>query len=312
MKTTSLPDDRKWTYSLDQLFFRPSPPRTPTLLGRPTGRELQRSLSHTQNCRSRVLGGCEMCIEYKNVMLFHASKCELPIGKCGVRKCDNIRNYMKTNSLPDDSKWTCELDQFFFGPSKCVTPTSLGNGEDYFVIPKKKLVNSDDSRTPVSQSSSRNASEVWNQFHIDRPPDLPPALSASRDKLLPDFPLNVDQLSDLPVTGDRHVYQTTDLPVSQGRLPDLPLQGEEVQLSDLTATRGPITDSQVSFQHHVEEEHAMPATPLSAVCVPDVSQAAEDSAPRQVILWPLNRVMKCNILPNVYRVVMLKCFIIFR
>ena len=205
-----------------------------------------------------------------------------------VQKCDEIRKFMKSARLPNNRNWTYGLDQLFFRPSPPRTPTLLQNSED--------------SMTAVTQSSSHNnySSGAWNQYHVDRPPELLPDLSAGREQLVPDLPLNEDQPSDLPV-----------LPVSQERLPALSRQVEEVQLSDLTATRGPITDSQVSFQQHAEEEHAMPATPLSAVCGPDLSQAAGDSAPRQEILWPLNRVMRCNIMPNVYSVMMLNGFTVY-
>ncbi|KAJ7391779.1 hypothetical protein OS493_016066 [Desmophyllum pertusum] len=58
-------------------------------------REIQEYLNHSQNCQMRVLGGCKKCIWYKETLLCHASKCQLPLGACVVEKCDNIREYIK-------------------------------------------------------------------------------------------------------------------------------------------------------------------------------------------------------------------------
>lgn len=80
-------------------------------------REIQEYISHSQDCLRRVLGGCIKCIRYKEVLIYHVSKCHLPMDTCVVEKCDIIRQYMKENRLPDNRKWPYQLDNIFFSPS---------------------------------------------------------------------------------------------------------------------------------------------------------------------------------------------------
>ena len=57
----------------------------------------------------------------------------------------------------------------------------------------------------------------------------------------------------------------------------------------VTVARGPGVE---------EDESDTSAAPLSAICVPGPSQAAENIIPRQEIIWPLNKVMKSTLLNN--------------
>ena len=290
VEKNTLPDDKYWTFKLDQLFFKPSPPITPTLLGSPTTRKIQRSLSHTQHCRKRVRGGCEVCTDYKETMVVHASGCDLPVGMCGIRKCDDIKKYLETNSFPDNSKWTRGLDEFFFGPSPISTPSFLGNLEEGLQIPKKDFLNSDGSTATFTESSSCVMLGVWNQYHVDRPPDGISDLSVRRDRSS-DIAVGAFQPSDLPNARDSHEDRTGSLPISQERLSDASEPVGEIQISDQTVTFGPIDADEVAIHQHEDDERS--AAPLSAVHMPDVSQGTKDTTPRQEILWPINKVMRC-------------------
>ena len=195
-----------------------------------------------------------------------------------MEKCDDIRKYMEANSLPDNRHWKHKLDDLFFGPNPPRTPTlsgqchssGMGKSDDlmqsFFGLNTEQgshRMFSDDSMTPVTESSlSCNASGVWNQYHIDRPPELTPGVLTISHQL-PDQPLYLPATSHTP---------------------------------DLTVTRGPTADSQGSLQQHTEEEQASPATPFSAVCAPDTtySQVSGDGAIRQEVIWPLNMVRKCD------------------
>ena len=288
----TLPDDKYWTIKHDHLFFRPSLPKTPTLLGSPTTREIQQSLSHTQNCRKRVQGGCEVCTDYKETMVAHASRCDLPMGMCGIRKCDDIKKYLETNSFPDNRKWTHGLDEFFFGPSPISTPSFLRDPEERLQVPKKDFLNSDGSTATFSESSSCVMLGAWNQYHVDRPPDGISDLSSRRDQ--PSemaVTCSAFQQSDLPNARESHEDQIRSLPVCQERLSDVPEPVGEIQISDQTVTFGPVNADEVAIHQHEDDEQS--AAPLSAVHVPDASQGTKDTAPRQEILWPINRVMKC-------------------
>lgn len=277
LEKNGLPDDKSWTYSHDQLFFKPSSPKTPTLLGSPVSRQIQRSLSHTHNCRKRVLGGCEVCIDYKDTMLAHAYSCERPLGTCGIRRCDDIRKYMKTNSLPDNGKWTREFDQFFFGNSPLATPN---------------LLNINGSTMPVAESSLFRTQGIWNQYHVDRPPDHID-LSANGDQ--PGacaLPTSSSQPSDLhvPVASERLVEDTFSLPVSQERSSDHQEVVTEVQQPDATVSRGPTADVEVIVHHN--EQINQTTTPISAGHIANAGHAVRSSTPRQEVLWPLNKVKK--------------------
>ena len=224
---------------------------------------IQQALIHTQNCRMHVLGGCSLCIRYKNILLWHVSRCEFPIGDCIIEKCDDIRKYMsrETNSIPDSRSWTYDLDQLFFRPSPPRSPTLIGFHSDPCLVedePDNQAQPSsffgsiggdsfDLSSRSFTDTTSQSVSGAWNQYHVDRPPDLPWRIE----------------------------------------------EGQHV--SDLTVTRGPTVDSQIDLQEHVEDENVVSTTPLSAVCMPDANQATEKSTRRQEIIWPLNTVMKCDI-----------------
>ncbi|KAJ7391793.1 hypothetical protein OS493_016081 [Desmophyllum pertusum] len=78
--------------------------------------EIKGFLDHSQNCPMRVLGGCDTCIQYKSTLLYHASRCRLPLGKCVVLKCDDIREYAKKSSIPENKNWEWKLDRLFFNP----------------------------------------------------------------------------------------------------------------------------------------------------------------------------------------------------
>lgn len=168
---------------------------------------------------------------------------------------------METNHIPNDRSWKYEHDQLFFSPSPPKSPTlqrgrlswcSADGEPDAETQPAVSFSgsegdsyhqNSDSSRTSIIETSSRNTSGVWNQYHVDRPPDFPCAV------------------------------------------------GEVQQLSDVQVSHGPTVDDQASLQQYAEDVETVSASPLSAVCVPNASQAAGNSIIRQEVIWPLNTVM---------------------
>lgn len=169
---------------------------------------------------------------------------------------------METNCIPNDRRWKYEHDQLFFRPSPPKTPTlqrgrlSWCSAEGESDAENQPAVsfsgsegdschqNSDSSRTSITETSSHNTSGAWNQYHVDRPPDFPRVVSGVQ------------------------------------------------QLSDVQASHGLTIDNQASLQQRAEDVEAVSASPLSAVCVPNANQAAENSAIRQEVVWPLNTVIK--------------------
>lgn len=110
---------------------------------------------------------------------------------------------METNRIPNNRGWKYEHDQLFFRPSPPKTPTlqrgrmswcSADGEPDAETQPAVSFSgsegdshhqNSDSSRTSITETSSRNTSGAWNQYHVDRPPDFPCAVG------------EVQQLSDV-------------------------------------------------------------------------------------------------------------------
>lgn len=232
-----------------------------------------------------VLGGCKQCIQYKDILQLHASSCLLSFGRCFVEKCDDIRQYMKNNTLPDNREWTYQLDNLFFEPSPPRTPILLENqglspcfevGEPGYQTQPATFSCPSTHGYSIAERSPTGASGVWNQYHVDRPPDRMSNLLASGDHSSP-FPTNVDQPSDLALPGSQ----------------DPSCLGGEIQLANLAVPRGPATNGVVNIQHFEEEEQAVSVSPLSAMCMPCGGQPVGNSTlTRQEVLWPLNRVMK--------------------
>ena len=258
-------------------------------------RSVQQAFTHTQNCRMRVLGGCKECIEYKNTLLFHASICQLPFGKCVIEKCDEVRKYLSVEkkTLPADKYWTIKHDHLFFRPSLPKTPILLESPTTQGSLSyTQNFLNSDGSSATFSESSSCVLLGAWNQYHVDRPPDGISDLSSSRDQQSAvAVTCSASQQLDPPNARESHEDQMRSLPVSQERLSDVPEPVEEIQISDQKVTFRPVNADEVTIQQHEDDEQS--AAPLSAVHVPDTSQGTKDTAPRQEILWPINKVMKC-------------------
>ena len=168
----------------------------------------------------RVLGGCEDCISYKDMLFNHVSTCILPLGRCVVARCDYIREYMRTNCLPDNRKWTWALDQLFFRPTPPSTPTNedteefLGGykevltrleaanaQEDTVHDPVKDILIADRSLT--SNCEPLRSANGWNQYHVDRPPDvqvtrgpvIQESIQAECEDCSPSAPLSVADVS---------------------------------------------------------------------------------------------------------------------
>ena len=133
------------------------------------------------------------CIQYKDMLLLHASKCCLPLGKCVVMKCDYIREYAKNNKIPGNRKWKYQHDQLFFSSTPPSTPTNQEN--QAFKVDFEELlaqleqaeaqqetahglgkdtVISDGSLTSYNEESLhvRDATGSWNHYHVDRPPEV--------------------------------------------------------------------------------------------------------------------------------------------
>lgn len=202
-----------------------------------------------------VLGGCETCILYKNTLLFHTSRCHLPLGQCVIPKCDYIREYAKTSNIPDNKKWKYEHDQLFFRASPPTTPTTLESQSSFtealdyrtfmaqlaqaefhegaYSLNTDYLV-SDGSLASFSGESLHDSSGAWNQYHVDRPPDVQVA-------------------------------------------------------------RGPATAEHVKIEQEQHEDGVLAesAGPLSATCMPlrDTSQAVKSTEERGEVIWPLNKVI---------------------
>ena len=204
---------------------------------------IQQFLAHSQRCHMRVLGGCGPCVHFKDILLSHASSCNLPRGECVIEKCDDIRRYKERTDIPDKRHWSHKLDQLFFRPNPPRSPTVVQNEPDF--SPREDetddQVESSQGDSPnlsslksANENSARETQGVWSQYHLDRPPDFP-------------------------------------------------------QPFDNIHTRGPGVDVE-------EDESATSAVPLSAICVLGTSQPAENTVPRQEIIWPLNKVMKSTLL----------------
>ena len=215
----------------------------------------------------RVLGGCTKCICYKDSLLYHASRCDLPMGACVVQKCDTIREYLKENRLPNNRKWPYKLDKLFFRPSPPATPTSSPEKGDHIDQPfmaqlcqadfssrsevhdiidadnlNLQSLISDESLTSLIEESLRESSGVWNQYHVDRPPELLHAVERS---------------------------------------------------ADAQVTRGPTVNTQVRLEQPVSDGQVESTAPLSAACVPDIRQTVKPITQEEKgeVVWPLNQVI---------------------
>ncbi|PFX16214.1 hypothetical protein AWC38_SpisGene19536 [Stylophora pistillata] len=151
---------------------------------------IQYLLYHSQNCRMHVLGGCEDCIRYKDILINHVSKCTLPLGQCVVARCDYIREYMCMikSPLPGNRKWTWALDRLFFRSTPPTTPT-IEDSEEFLDGYREVLAGLAQAHTQedtvydthkdiivAGESSASNGelspgADGWNQYHVDRPPD---------------------------------------------------------------------------------------------------------------------------------------------
>ncbi|XP_068747571.1 uncharacterized protein [Montipora capricornis] len=218
---------------------------------------IQQLLAHTQNCHMHVLGGCVQCVKYKDALQLHACMCREPVGKCTVERCDDIRHYLEKNTLPDNRNWEHRHDKLFFKSNPPRTPNLLG---DLCLLPFDpsqscnhiQPASSFGSTSGGSRfASSCTMSELWNQYHVSRPPDPRSDLE----------PQQVAELSDVAPS------------LSQ----------------DLPVTHGPARDGKASLQPCQIHEQST-ATPLSATCVPNIGQALRSNSITQEILWPLDEV----------------------
>lgn len=201
----------------------------------------------------RVLGGCDKCIHYKNILLYHASRCRLPLGQCVVPKCDYIRQYAKKSSIPENRKWKYEHDQLFFRRTPPTTPTAQESQPSFaeatpdyhelmaqlaqaeFHSLNTDYLISDESLTSFSGESLHDLSGAWNQYHVDRPPDL--------------------QVARGP-TATEHVK------LEQEQLED-DVQAESV--APLSATCMPVRDTSQTVKSTTQEERGEVIWPLNKV-----------------------------------------------
>ena len=182
---------------------------------------------------------------------------------------------MKENRIPDNRKWLYQLDKLFFRPSPPATPTSSPEKGDHidqhFMAqlqeafssrPEVHDINdtdnldhptliSDGSLRSSIEESLRESSGVWNQYHVDRPPDLlPPAV----------------QQSDLHVTGEKSPdAQVTRGPTvnAQVRLPQHISDGQVESSAPLSAACMP--DIKQTVKPISQEEKGEVIWPLDQV-----------------------------------------------
>ena len=186
------------------------------------------------------------------------------MGACVVQNCDNIREYMKENRIPD-RKWPYKLDNLFFNPSPPATPTSSPEKGDHinqhFIAQLLQEVDdindadnlshqsliSDGSLTSSVEESLRKSSGVGNLYHVDTPPELLPP---------------VGQQSDLHLTRERS--------------------------PDAQVTRGPTANAVNAVNEQVES-----TAPLSVACMPDVKQTVKTISLEEKgeVIWPLDQVI---------------------
>ena len=198
----------------------------------------------------RVLGGCRQCISFKDALQSHASTCKEPVGKCVVNKCDDIREFMKNNTLPDNKNWKYKHDQLFFEPSPPRTPTVTWPRNLCLLPFEASESNSIDSSTGENSSASATT------YNVVREPDF-----------------------------------GSDLFSGVNLIPHQHLQSVE-QPADCSARSG-----MASWQpSRVDEEDILPASPISAASMPDISQASGGVPITQEVLWPLNRVIIIEII----------------
>lgn len=192
-----------------------------------------------------------------------------------MQKCDNIREYMKENRIPDRT-WPYQLDNLFFSPSPPATPTSSPEKDDHIDqhfmtqllqeafmsrsevcdindaddVNLQSLI-SDGSLKSLIEESLRESSGVWNQYHVDRPPEL------------------------LPPAG-----QQCDLLLTREGSPDAQV------------TRGPTVNTQVRLEQPISDGQVESAAPLSVACMPDIKQAVKPISQEEKgeVIWPLDQV----------------------
>lgn len=155
---------------------------------------LQQFLRHTQNCHMRVLGGCEQCIRFKDALQSHASTCEELPGKCVVNKCDDIREYMKNNALPDNRNWKYNHDKLFFEPSPPRTPAVTLPG-NLCSLPFEAS-ESASFESDTGENSSTSATTLQNQCHVVQEPDFGSDLFSGVNLMQQQHLQNVEQPSN--------------------------------------------------------------------------------------------------------------------
>jgi len=187
------------------------------------------------------------------------------MGVCVVQKCDTIREYLKENRIPTNRKWLYQHDKLFFRASPPTTPTSSpekGDHVDQHFMAQlcqadfssrsevhdindadnlnlQSLI-SEESLASSVEESLHESSGVWNQYHVDRPPE---PLHTAEQQI--DFLLKRERLPDAQVTRGPTVNSQVRLEqtVSDGQV-ELTTPLSAACVPDVRQTVKPITQEE--------------------------------------------------------------------
>lgn len=229
-------------------------------------------------CRHRNMGTWEECSDLScqriQQFLAHSQRCHMRVlGGCGP--CIHFKNILLSHAL------VCKLPR-----GQCV-------------IEKCDDIRGYMERTGIPDN--RHWSYDLDQLFFTPSPPGSPTVLQNQSELFPNETNDQVESSqgDSLMLGSHGSANENSAPEMQGawnqyhrdRPPDFPQSFEFHSLSEarVTVARGPGVEEE-------EDESATSAVPLSAMCVPGTSQAAENSRPRQEILWPLDKVIKSTLL----------------
>ena len=232
-------------------------------------------------CRHRNMGTWEECSDLScqtiQQLLAHSQNCHMRVlGGCG--RCIRLKNMLLSHAS------SCKLPRGACVVEKCDDIRRYKERTDI----------------PVNRHWSRKLDQL---FFRPSPPRSPTVLQNE-----PDFSPREDEtddqvessqgdslnLSSLKSANENSARETQGVwsQYHLDRPPDFPQPFENTHTlteAHVTVARGPGVE---------EDESDTSAAPLSAICVPGTSQAAENIILRQEIIWPLNKVMKSTLLNN--------------
>ena len=232
-------------------------------------------------CRHRNMGTWEECRDLScqtiQQLLAHSQNCHMHVlGGCG--HCIRFKNMLLSHAS------SCKLPRGACVIEKC---DDIRRYKERTDIPGNRHWSRKLDQLFFRPSPPRSPSVLQNE------PDISPREDETDDQVESSQGDSLN-LSSLKSANENSARETPGVwsQYHLDRPPDFPQPFENIHtLSEahVTVARGPGVDIE-------EEESDTSAAPLSAICVPGPSQAAENIIPRQEIIWPLNKVMKSTLL----------------